>query len=257
MSGREQNGGDWVRRFHPAPDAKARLVCLPHAGGSANYFFPVSRALASRMDVLCVQYPGRQDRRREPCVGTIEEMADRIVEVLRPWADRPLAFFGHSMGAIIAFEVALRLQACGITPAVMFLSGRRSPSTFRLETNHLLPDKDLVQELRGMQGTDASLLDDDDIVDMILPSLRSDYRAVETYDNRDAGAVNCPIVVCNGDKDAMVTAAEAQAWENHTTAGFDLRTFPGGHFYLSDHAAALIALIAERVNAAVRKPAAA
>jgi pyochelin biosynthetic protein PchC len=252
-----KTGGDWVRRFHPLPDAPARLVCLPHAGGSANYFFPVSRALSSKLDVLCVQYPGRQDRRREPCVGTIHELADSIVDVLRPWADRPVAFFGHSMGAIIAFEVALRLEAEGISPAVLFLSGRRAPSTFRLETNHLLPDKDLVQELRGMQGTDASLLDDDDIVDMILPSLRSDYRAVETYDNREAGAVDCPIVACNGDKDAMVTPEEARAWENHTNAGFDSRTYRGGHFYLSDHAASLITLIADKVETVVRKPAAA
>lgn len=239
---------DWVRRFHPADDAGARLVCLPHAGGSANYFFPVSRALANRLDVLCVQYPGRQDRRREPCVASIEELADHVAEAITPWADRPIAFFGHSMGAIIAFETALRLEAAGITPAVLFLSGRRAPSTFRRETNHLLPDKDLVKELRGMQGTDASLLDDQDIVDMILPSLRSDYKAVETYDNRTAGAVHCPIVVCNGDRDAMVTPAEAAAWERHTTSAFDLRTYPGGHFYLNDHAVALIALIADKVR---------
>jgi surfactin synthase thioesterase subunit len=242
---------DWLRRFHPAPDADVRLVCLPHAGGSANYFFPVSRALASRLDVLCVQYPGRQDRRREPCVPTIEEMADKVAEELKPWADRPLAFFGHSMGAIVAFEAALRLEAAGIQPAVLFLSGRRAPSTFRLETNHLLPDRALVQELRGMQGTDASLLDDQDIVDMILPSLRSDYKAVETYDNRTAGAVSCPIVVCNGDRDAMVTPAEAAAWEQHTTSAFELRTYPGGHFYLNDHATALIALIAQQVKTVV------
>lgn len=242
---------DWVRRFHSAPDARTRLVCFPHAGGSANYFFPVSRALAPTMDVLCLQYPGRQDRRREKCVETIDEMADKIVLALRPWADRPLAFFGHSMGAILAFEVAVRLKDEGITPAAVFVSGRRAPSRHRVETVHRLPDSELVREIRGLQGTESALLDDADIVGMILPALRSDYRAVETYRPADAGTVDSPLIALLGDEDAMVTLAEAQAWENHTTNEFELRVYSGGHFYLNAHAADVIALIEHRMTTAL------
>jgi pyochelin biosynthesis protein PchC len=248
VSGQIKDDGDWVRRFHPVPDARVRLVCFPHAGGSANYFFPVSRALSGTMDVLCLQYPGRQDRRRERCVETIAELADRIVAALRPWADRPLAFFGHSMGAILAFEVALRFKAEGITPAIVFVSGRRAPSTHRVETVHLLPDSALVQEIRGLDGTQSALLDDEDIVGMILPALRADYRAVETYQNLDAGTIDSPLITLLGEEDAMVTRAEGQAWAKHTTNEFELRVYPGGHFYLNAHAADVIAFIKDRVD---------
>lgn len=248
-----EDEGDWVRRFHPAPDARVRLVCFPHAGGSANYFFPVSRALARSMDVLCLQYPGRQDRRRERCVETIDELADRIALALRPWADIPLAFFGHSMGAILAFEVSLRLKEAGITPAVLFVSGRRAPSTHRVETVHLLPDTALVQEIRGLQGTESALLDDADIVSMILPALRGDYRAVETYQHVGGSTVDAPLVAMLGDEDPMVTLSEGEAWANHTTSEFELRVFPGGHFYLNAHAADVIAFIERRVDTALQE----
>lgn len=91
----------WVRRYHPAPDAPTRLLCLPHAGGSASYYFPASRTLSPRIEVLAVQYPGRQDRRTEPCVESIDELADKVVDTVKGWTDRPLAVFGHSMGATL------------------------------------------------------------------------------------------------------------------------------------------------------------
>lgn len=105
-----EDNGLWIRRFHPRPDGDVRLVCLPHAGGSASFFFPVSQAMPPSVDVLCVQYPGRQDRRAEPVIDSIPDLADQVFAALLPWADRPLAFFGHSMGATLAFEVARRLE---------------------------------------------------------------------------------------------------------------------------------------------------
>lgn len=102
---------DWIRRFHPDPDAPHRLVCFPHAGGSAKYFVPVARSLSPLCDVLAIQYPGRQDRRGESNIDNLEHLAAIIVDVLLPLADRPLTFFGHSMGATIAFEAARRLEA--------------------------------------------------------------------------------------------------------------------------------------------------
>lgn len=104
--------GAWVRRFHPdGRDAAHRLICFPHAGGSASFYFPVSRALTPGVDVLAIQYPGRQDRRHEPCIDSIAALADALAEEVRPWCDRPVTFFGHSMGATLAFEVARRLEA--------------------------------------------------------------------------------------------------------------------------------------------------
>ncbi|WP_309032573.1 thioesterase II family protein, partial [Streptomyces alfalfae] len=156
------DGSDlWLRRFHPAPDAPVRLVCFPHAGGSATFYFPVSAALQSDSDVTALQYPGRQDRRSEPNVDDIGVLADRIAPVVAPLFDRPVVFFGHSMGAIIAFEVARRLQERGHTPAMLFASGRRAPSTRREENVHQRDDDGIVAEMKAMSGTDAQVLGDE------------------------------------------------------------------------------------------------
>jgi len=244
----DADSDSWVRRFRPSPEARTRLVCFPHAGGAASYFIPVCRALSPAVDVLALQYPGRQDRRAEACLDSVAELADQITAALRPWLDRPTAFFGHSMGAVLAFEVALRLQADGLAPTTLFVSGRRAPSTARAEALHLGTDAEIAQELRGLDGTDASLLTDNDVLGMILPAIRGDYRAIETYPGRPDATVDAPIVALIGAADPKVTTDEAAAWKKHTTANFTLRLFPGGHFYLNTHAAEVIRLISTRLT---------
>ncbi|GHE64551.1 thioesterase [Streptomyces spiralis] len=240
--------GAWVRRFHPAEDAAARLVCFPHAGGSASYYFPVSRALSPRLDVVAVQYPGRQDRRHEPCVDDVRRLADLAAAELRPWCDRPLALFGHSLGATLAFEVALRLEADGTKPLVLFASGRRAPSRHREnERVHLADDERLISTIKRMSGTDAAVLADDELLRTVLPAIRADYKAAETYRHHPGPPLACPLVVLNGDRDPEVTAEEAEAWTDHTSADCTFHWFPGGHFYLNDHAPEVIALIRDEV----------
>ncbi|MGW5868667.1 thioesterase II family protein [Streptomyces sp. NPDC055239] len=245
------DGSDlWLRRFHPAPDAPVRLVCFPHAGGSASFYFPVSAALASDSDVAALQYPGRQDRRMEPNVDDIGVLADRIAPVVAPLFDRPVVFFGHSMGAILAFEVARRLEEQGHTPAMLFASGRRAPSTRREENVHQRDDDGIVAEMKAMSGTDAQVLGDEELLRMVLPAIRSDYRAIETYGPVDA-TVGCPITALVGDDDPKTTVAEADVWRSHTTGAFRIQTFRGGHFYLSPRAAEVIALTREALRGAV------
>ncbi|MGW7538877.1 thioesterase II family protein [Amycolatopsis sp. NPDC054798] len=237
----------WVRRFHPAPDAPVRLVCFPHAGGSASFYFPVSKALSGEMDVLNLQYPGRQDRRHEPLIDDLGKLADEVASVLQPWLDRPVAFFGHSMGAVLAFETALRLERDpAFSPVRLFASGRRAPSTTRDEAVHLRDDEGILEELKLMSGTDARLLGDEEILRMSLPAIRGDYRAIETYRPGPDSAVRCPIDALTGDADPKTTLAEAQAWEKHTTGGFDLKVFRGGHFFLAHHQQEINALIRTR-----------
>jgi pyochelin biosynthesis protein PchC len=238
--------GTWIRRYRPAPDSPVQLVCFPHAGGSASFFFPVAKALAPAIDVAAVQYPGRQDRRSEPNIDNIPDLADAIFPAVRPLADRPLAFFGHSMGAVLAYEVALRLERDGAPPpTLMYASGRRAPSRYRDESVHTRDDAGIVAELRKLSGTDADLLGDPETLEMILPAVRADYTAVETYRHTPDLTVSCPIVAIIGDSDPRVTAEEAKAWGEHTTGPFDLRTLPGGHFYLVDQAPEVIRLIAD------------
>ncbi|MFD2767487.1 thioesterase II family protein [Micromonospora eburnea] len=225
----------WIRCFHQCPQADVRLVCLPHAGGSASYFFPMSHALTPAVEVLSVQYPGRQDRRFEPCIEDLGELADRVFEAVRGLADRPLALFGHSMGAALAFEVAVRLETkLGVSPQHVIVSGRRAPSVFRTEQVHLRDDAGIIAELRDLSGTSNDMLDDTDILRMILPAIRADYRAIETYRGRPGATVSAPITVLTGDTDPRVTLADAHEWRSHTTGASEVLVFPGGHFYLND-----------------------
>lgn len=239
----------WIRRFHPAPTAPVRLVCCPHAGGAASYFYPVSQSLAPEVEVLAVQYPGRQERRNEPPLTDAHQLADAITAALAPWDDRPLALFGHSLGATLAFEVARRLEAAGNAPLALFASGRRAPSRHREESVHLGDDEQLLAEIVKLEGTDPQMLRDRDVVRMILPAVRGDYRAAETYRGSPAATVGCPLYALTGDADPQVSEADARAWEQHTTGPAELRTFPGGHFYLNQHAGRVIALIRERLTA--------
>ncbi|MCL7460825.1 alpha/beta fold hydrolase [Micromonospora echinofusca] len=224
----------WIRRFHPADEAATRLLCLPHAGGSASYFLAAAKALAPEVDVLAVQYPGRQDRWREPGLTSVHEIADQLAAALPPLLDRPVTIFGHSLGATIGFEVARRLGLRGVVPTALFASGRRAPHRRKVERVHLRDDAGLIAEVRALAGTDDALLDDEDVVRMVLPAIRSDYTAAETYEYRPGPRLDCPIVALIGDCDPRVTVDEAQAWEEHTGGGFELVVHPGGHFYLND-----------------------
>ncbi|WP_149256771.1 thioesterase II family protein [Actinomadura sp. K4S16] len=238
----------WFRRFPaspaPAVPARPRLVCFPHAGGSASFYHPFARELAGACEVVAVQYPGRQDRRAEAPCTDLESLAGLVHEVLPREPGRPLALFGHSMGAVLAYEVARRLEGEGTDPAVLIVSGRRAPSTHRHEDVHRRSDDALLAEVAGLSGTSAALLEDEELRRMILPALRADYRAIETYRHRPGPPLACPVSVLTGDRDPRVSTAEAEAWRAHTGGGFRMRTLPGGHFYLSERRAEVAAAIA-------------
>lgn len=236
----------WLRRYHPADDATVTLVCFPHAGGSASYYFPVSAALAPGVRVLAVQYPGRQDRRGEASADSVEQLADAIAAALRPELTGSSAFFGHSMGAVLAFEVARRLDR---EPDTLFVSGRRAPSRTRPESLHTATDEAVLAELKRLDGTDARVIGDAELLRMILPALRADYRVIETYRPDPDAQVGCPIVALVGDADPRSTPEEAGAWARHTTGEFALHVFPGGHFYLAAQQAAVLGVVSAHLPA--------
>ena len=228
----------WFRRFRPAPDSEVQLICLPHAGGSASFFVPFTRLLAPSVEVVGVQYPGRQDRRAEPLIDDLHELADHVSTLLVSYLERspgrPFALFGHSLGAALAFEVVRRLeQSTGPKPVGLIASGRRSPLVHIEETVHLQDDDGLLAEMRRLSGTEMELLDDAEFLQMILPVMRGDYRAIERYRYGGDGPVRTPISVLVGDADPRVSRSDAEAWQGLTGGGFDLRSFPGGHFYLN------------------------
>jgi surfactin synthase thioesterase subunit len=248
MTGDTTHAAEWLRRFHRAPDARVRLVCFPHAGGSATFFFPVSRTLSRSVEVVSVQYPGRQDRHTEPCVGDIGQLADLVVAELLRLDGKPTALFGHSMGALVAYEVARRLENRGIRPACLFASGRRAPTCLREENVHRRDDDGLIAEIEKLSGTDSQFLGDPEVLRMILPAIRNDYKAVESYRHQPGAPLECPVIALTGDDDPQVTLDEARAWSAHTVGGFELEVYEGGHFYLNSQATAVMETIAARLE---------
>ncbi|MEY9841215.1 thioesterase II family protein [Streptacidiphilus sp. EB103A] len=237
----------WVRRFRPSPASSTELVCFPHAGGSAAFWFPLASRLASTVDVLAVQYPGRQDRYREKPVDDLHRLADLIADALSGESTRPRAFLGHSMGASLAYEVAVRLSGSpgGGGPVAVFISGRRAPSRTRSADEVLCDDQALIDRLRALGGTGGAMLEDQEMLRLILPVVRADYRAIGSYQGTPGAALSVPVVALAGDADTEASVADVEAWRQHTTGSFELRVLPGGHFFVREQLPVVADLVAQ------------
>lgn len=230
----------WLRRFPVGAGGSAagcELVCFPHAGGSASYWRPLALALSPAVDVSAVQYPGRLDRLHEAPVEDLHRLADLVAEAMGPSDGRPRALLGHSMGASLAYEVAVRLARLpGGEPDLLVVSGRRAPAAGWRARHVPLEDDELVARVRGLGGTDSAVFDEPDLLELILPALRGDYRALASYEDTTGRPLTCPVVALAGDRDPEATVEEVEAWGGHTSGAFRTRVFEGGHFFLSDRA---------------------
>lgn len=165
----------------------------------------------------------------------LSSLADTLAQALRPLLDKPFAFFGHSLGAVIAFELARQLRKqFGIQPDRLFASAARAPQTRpRHRPIHLLPDADFLDELRRLAGTPGELLDNAEFMKFMLPVLRADFALYETYAYAQQPPLDCDITAFGGLQDQRVCRAELEAWRDQTSAAFSLRMFPGDHFFLN------------------------
>ncbi|MFF4077774.1 thioesterase II family protein [Streptomyces sp. NPDC001777] len=225
-------------------------MCFAHAGGSAAAFRALPGLLPDDVQLLAVQYPGRQDRYTEPCMGSMEAMADAVTAALAPFLDRPMAFFGHSLGAAVAYEAALRLErAHGTVLAHLFVSGRSAPSRSRTSRElHRLDDDELLAELSSLGGMAPEVLADPGLGSVVLPALRADVRIAETYRAEPGCRTGAPVTAYHGESDTGVEEADARAWSAHTTADFAFRSFAGGHFYLNHRTPELVADMTARLE---------
>jgi pyochelin biosynthesis protein PchC len=245
----------WLHRFAPRADARLRLVCFPHAGGSASVYFRWARALPAEIELVAVQYPGRAGRSREAMPAGMADLVAGIRDALLPGIDQPYALFGHSMGAAVAYETALALRAAGCPePRHLFLSGRtpavpdRAPSPADGDDSDSDSDSDsdeaMLAALRSFAGTPADLLADEEARAVFLPVFRADRRLLETYRPAPAAPLlSCPVTAITGSHDPLTDIPGAARWAALTTGPFGLSVFPGDHFYLTPRSSELTALL--------------
>lgn len=228
--------GEWLRELRGSATARTVLVCFPPGGGAASAYRALAQRFGSDTAVLAVQYPGRQDRLGDPMVTDLAVLADHIAAELS--ADVPrLALFGHSMGATVAFETARRLEAKGQNLIRLFVSGRIAPGEPYSGAVHRAPDSEVIAELERLANDSASvamLRDEPSLAELVLPAVRADYQAVETYRFEPGEPLRCAVSAMVSDADPTVTPEQAGRWRAHTTGDFELATFPGRHFYLDE-----------------------
>lgn len=230
-----------------------RIFCIPYAGGSAAAFARWRAVADERVELIPVQLPGRGARIRERPVDRLDRLAAMLAEALGPRLDRPFALFGHSMGALLAFETARTLRRTGLpVPAALFVSARRAPQRASMRPPlHRLSDAQLIAELRALDGTPAAVLEDEELLGLMLPIVRADLKAVETHHYEAEPRLDCPIRAFGGTRDS-IAPDDLSAWSEQTTRGFGLTMFDGGHFFLNTHYEAMLQIMTD-VLAGARK----
>lgn len=233
----------WLQCPRPRPYARQRLICFPHAGGSASFYHGWGSALPA-MEVHAVCYPGRAARIDDPPPTDLTAMAEEIATAVESLTDDlPVTLFGHSMGAVVAFETARLLQDRGAAPGHLYVSGSRSPRLSRVRpdgddgadgsaTGGYDPDA-VTEELLALGGTDAELLADPAFRELVLPYVLGDFRMFDAYAYRPGTPLTCPVTAVVGAADPQVNAVQSEAWREVTDGPFRQLTVPGDHFYLA------------------------
>ncbi len=237
----------WLVHHKPNANAKLRLFCFPYAGGSGMLFQSWFRNLPRTVEVCPVQPPGRGHRLREQPFNRLEQLVQAAAEQLRPYFDLPFAFFGHSMGALISFELARLLRREGREqPRHLFVSGSNAPqlcSPDRLI--HDLPEPELIEELLKLNGTPREVLDHPELMELMLPIIRADMAVCETYAYKPEPPLDSAISAFGGLQDPDVPRQGVRAWESQTSSSFAMWMFEGDHFFLHQAQPQMLRIIAE------------
>lgn len=227
-----QKNNPWLLVRKPRPRAAIRLFCFPFAGGGASIFREWPEKLPGDIEVCAVQYPGRENRIRESPVDNLHVIVTTLFNLLLPRMDIPYAFFGHSLGAKIAFETAKKLsKERGYHPACLFVSGSRAPHITAKLQLHQLGETEFINSLRRYAGTPEVVLQNRELMNVFLPMLRADFILAEKFDSDPSEKVEFPICAFVGDNDEIAPLHEVEEWRRFTNGHFEMKVFKGDHFF--------------------------
>jgi len=231
----------------PNPRAVLRLFCFPYSGGTALSYRNWGQMLPRGIDVCAVQLPGRGRRLHEVPLTKMSEVVECVGEEIVPLLDRPFAFFGHSMGAIIGFELARLLRRLGREgPIHLFVSAHKAPQIPKTKQfTYNLPEPELIADLQRLNGTPREVFDHPELMRLMIPLLRADFESIQTYSYQHEPPLDCPITALGGLWDPEISREMIEPWREQTTAAFSLRMFPGDHFFLNKEQASLLRVIAQ------------
>ena len=220
--------------FRPRPAAAFRLFCFPHAGGTPIAFFPWADLCGENIECVSLQYRGRAQRLKETPLTSVDDFVREISLDLGALCDKPFAFYGHSFGGIVAFELARHLQRSGHAgPLHLYVGATRPPhlgSPF--PSIHGLAEDEFIANIQSRYGGIPSvILEDPAVMKMFVPAMRGDFTAYESYRYKPGPPLEIPITAFGGAEDTAVKAACLHEWELHTEAGFDINILPGDHFF--------------------------
>ncbi|MFF0491385.1 thioesterase II family protein [Nocardia sp. NPDC004068] len=242
----------WVRQFHkPASADLPPLLICPHAGTGASAYRTFSKAFSAHFDVVIFQYPGRQDRAREAACATIPEIArgafaDFVASDHH--SGRPLTVFGHSMGAMVGFELVRAAEAADVPVRLLAASAAVAPGRAAELPPHPTEDEQILDHLGSLEGTGAEVMASREVMRMALPVVKADYRAFDAYSCPPDVTVRAAIHVLGGSEDTFVTPRDLYAWDRHSEQDVEVTLFDGGHFYLDDNIAGIVELLAPQTN---------
>jgi surfactin synthase thioesterase subunit len=224
----------WILSPKPAPNARLRLFCFPYAGAGASIFRNWCEGLPAEIEVCAIQLPGRATRLMEPAFTELSPLVDALATALAPLFDQPFALFGHSLGALVTFELTRSIRRrYGVQPVRLIISAARAPQIpHRSMHLHTLPEIELIAELRRLNGTPEELLDHKELMHLVLPALRADFAVYENYRYSVESPLNCPISAFGGLQDPGVSESDLAAWSAQTNSSFSIQMLRGDHFFI-------------------------
>jgi medium-chain acyl-[acyl-carrier-protein] hydrolase len=239
------NDQSWYLEYKKNPHAAIRLFCFHHSGGGASAFYPWVEHLSSSIEMIAIQLPGRENRFTEPLNNNLQDIITKLSEAFHTYKDKPFFVLGHSLGALLSFELIQSIyQLHSVYPCHMIVSAAKAPHLpFRMKHLSHLDNKTLKEELKAYNGIDEIIINNDELLDLFLPIIRSDFSISERYFYKNSVIFPCDILALSGIHDKTVNKEEILAWSAYTAGDFKHLSFPGEHFFIKEHQKNILELI--------------